>query len=488
MADPIDSDTTEREEELSTLQAIYPELEQCLSDPDISHLELPVQTTIPFRISLPKTSKKELLPLLENGSVDYYIHEITHLPSLQLRIELPKKYPSAAPPILKLSTSPPWLPRSVLSDLEAQASALWEEYGRVQILFVLIDQLQQAAETGFGLAPDALDTSGEDAFSTKQQLLSYDIQRKNEVFEQETFSCGVCLEPKKGSACHRLEQCGHVFCVACLTNFFNSCISEGDVTSVRCLDINCSAEHGDGKKSTSRRMLQSRELLQIPLAEEVVKRYVKMRRKKIIESDKDTIYCPRKWCQGPAKSKKYPEITSLEDWPAYLDGFGPETDSTSSEEVDHAKTENKPQGLLKYQPGERLAVCEECKYAFCRVCKQGWHGEYLTCWPRDKAEISAEERETLNYIRRYTTACPTCATPCQKAEGCNHMQCFQCNTHFCYLCSAWLDPANPYRHFSDENVPCYRKLFEQIEGIDPVREGNGELLDEVEIWNAAVAS
>jgi E3 ubiquitin-protein ligase RNF14 len=51
--------------------------------------------------------------------------------------------------------------------------------------------------------------------------------------------------------------------------------------------------------------------------------------------------------------------------------------------------------------------------------------------------------------------------------GCNHMKCYQCNTHFCYLCGSWLSPDNPYPHYSKAG-PCHNKLWD-MEGGD-----NGE--------------
>ncbi|KAK1050664.1 hypothetical protein LTR33_014664, partial [Friedmanniomyces endolithicus] len=51
-----------------------------------------------------------------------------------------------------------------------------------------------------------------------------------------------------------------------------------------------------------------------------------------------------------------------------------------------------------------------------------------------------------------------------KTMGCNHMKCFQCNTHFCYLCGAWLDGDNPYIHFNKQGSPCFQRLWELEEG------------------------
>lgn len=46
--------------------------------------------------------------------------------------------------------------------------------------------------------------------------------------------------------------------------------------------------------------------------------------------------------------------------------------------------------------------------------------------------------------------------------------CYRCNSHFCYLCSAWLDPANPYQHYNElpggKRTSCYMRLWELEEG------------------------
>lgn len=40
--------------------------------------------------------------------------------------------------------------------------------------------------------------------------------------------------------------------------------------------------------------------------------------------------------------------------------------------------------------------------------------------------------------------------------------CVKCGHHFCYRCGEELDGANPYKHFSALNTPCYGKLFEYV--------------------------
>ena len=455
----------ERVEELSSIKAIYPdELVIDSQDPFQASIQLLVAPTTPLPILFPPlvdgapptTLPAALVPIhrgqiLPTDPPKPDVHNLSYLPPLHLQITLPEGYPSENAPQFKLSTSPQWLPSNTIKRLQDGGLSLWEEYGREPVLFSYITQLQEAADRGF----DIVDSPGgmlEVSQEMKIALLDFDIKTKRERFEQETFECGICLEPKKGSTCFRLPRCSHVFCIPCLQDFYNNCISEGDVNGVKCLSPDCGKDRGTGgnnarRKKKSESLLTPNELLQIPLENPVVQRYVEMKRKKKLESDKSTIYCPRKWCQGAARSKKYPKITDITQIVEF-DDSGSEADAAPEEAPEK----------------DRLAICEDCSYAFCRVCLAGWHGEFVRCWPRNASDLSAEEQASYNYILAHTSPCPTCSVPCQKMQGCNHMSCFQCKSHFCYLCGSWLDPCNPYQHFNQPEKPCYMRLWELEEG------------------------
>ena len=240
------------------------------------------------------------------------------------------------------------------------------------------------------------------------------------------------------------------------------------MAQVKCLAPNCGKENNPSttpnlsrarrRRQRNDRTLDPSELLQIPLEHETVQRYVKMKRKKMLESDRNTVYCPRQWCQGAAKSKKYPKD---EDVLQLADSDSEEEEGES--QVDESKGDSAELPKLP-PPNERLAVCEDCSFAFCKVCKSGWHGEFARCFPRRQYELTAEEKASEAYMKAHTTACPTCDARCQKTMGCNHMICYQCDTHFCYLCSTWLQESNPYVHFNTEWTPCYQRLWELEEG------------------------
>lgn len=420
----------EREEELSTVSAIFPELIIDPANPFSASLEITVApaNTIKVRFPPPVDGSINLLPLGTNDGAGLDIparediHPLTYLPSIHLQLDLPKGYPENEPPTVKLRTSLNWLPATTIEQLQEQAAILWEEYGHLQVVFAYIDHIQQAAENSFDIEGGILDIDHD----LKISLLDFDIKTKRQKFEQETFDCGICLEPKKGSSCYRLQKCSHVFCVDCLQDFYVSAITEGDVANVKCLAPDCGVERDNNTRRAKKaaRTLGPNELLQIPIERPLVQRYVDLKRKKKLESSKDTVYCPRQWCQGPASVKRRikKHLSQFED-----------EESADESEVPPVEDEKKAEDKAA-AANDRLRICEDCDYAFCRICLTGWHGEFVRCWPKSATELNEVDQASYDYIRLHTSPCPTCSSPSQKTHGCNHMNCYQCNTHFCYLC------------------------------------------------------
>ncbi|KAH8712197.1 RING finger protein-like protein [Phaeosphaeriaceae sp. PMI808] len=437
MDDPDPDD--ERAEELNTLQSIYPELVIDACNPYSAVLDLLVAPSKPLLVTFQPEQETLRLP---------------YLPCLHINILLPASYPAETSPSIRLSTTPPWLPSVVLQKLTDEAKSLWEEYGGGTILFSYISSLQEQAEATFGLHELVLTSD------MRNELVNYSKKLKQELFDKETFDCLVCLEPKKGSTCHRMERCSHVFCVACLQDYYNNCINEGAVNNVKCMSTACGKSGGSRRKKD--RLLSPKELLQIPISRQTVERYAKMKRKKKIESDPTITFCPRSWCQGAMRTEKYPKIIDVTE----IDG----SDSEAEEEVTITETTTSPEaGPQKRAVGvkgmERLAVCEDCELAFCVVCLASWHGDFVRCEPRDKTQLTEEDQASLNFILKSTSPCPYCEIPCQKSYGCNHMTCAQCETHFCYLCGAWLNPSHPYAHFNDpKQKVCFQRLMDGAEG------------------------
>jgi E3 ubiquitin-protein ligase RNF14 len=346
-----------REEELNTLESIYPELSRDSSTLFSARLDLKVAPITPLAVTF---------------EPEQTINRLSHLPPLCIEISLPEGYPAHKPPFVKLTTNPPWIPDIVLQKLETDGKLLWEEYGDMPMLFAYVSQLQEAAETAFGLADNPDEGPLKLPSPLKTALLDLNNQIKRETFEKETFDCGVCLEPKKGAVCYRLERCGHVFCQGCLRDFYNNCIKEGDVDNVKCLDPGCGKTGNtaiDRRKKP--RILSPKELLQVPLTLETVKRFAELKRKKKIEADKTIAFCPRSWCQGAMRTEKYPKITDV----SHMD----DSDSEGDENIEPANDgEATSTGIEKRPVGrngmDRLVICEDCNLAFCKTCLACWHG------------------------------------------------------------------------------------------------------------------
>ncbi|KFY86765.1 hypothetical protein V500_07412 [Pseudogymnoascus sp. VKM F-4518 (FW-2643)] len=447
----------ERIIELSALQAIFPELIIDEKQPFKATLELPVVPSEPVPIVFKDASDKSPI----EAERQLQTHRLSYLPNIHIEITLPEGYPAENPPVLELSTSPEWLSRGKIDGLLAQCKEFWEDMGHDQVLYLFIDHIQDSALGAFGLL------DGEEHLRLSPgleiELLDHDKSAKQADFDRQSYDCGVCLEPKRGNICHKLDDCGHIFCRQCLQDFYNNAITEGDLDSVKCLDPGCAKRREEelaksGRKRKPKVTLTPSELLLIPLEHEMVKRYVTMRHKIELENDKSTVYCPRSFCQGAARSKKHrkPIIT-----PTFVT-------TTADEEADE-ESDDELAVIDPTKPPNRtdlLRVCEDCLFAFCSRCLQSWHGEYVLCGPpRNANELSAEDKASLDYIKYHTTPCPTCAVPAQKTHGCNHMICQRCGTHFCYLCSSWLDVGNPYQHYNTEATGCYQRLWE-LEGGD----------------------
>jgi E3 ubiquitin-protein ligase RNF14 len=481
MSDDLYAD--DRREELEALAAIYPELETSKEDPFSARLVLDVAPLEPLNVKFVAagTSNGRDAAITE--------HAFSRLPPLEISVALPPGYPYDAPPDVRISTTPAWLPPSTLDALAARVPELWAGAGRAQVVYDVVVALEQEIEAGFRLAGSGGGGGGGGSYELdaglRLALLDFSARAERAHFDRMTFVCGVCLAPKKGAACYRMRRCGHVFCRGCIEGFYTSCITEGDIGRVQCMAAEC---RDDSARGRSRKTIPPAELLQIPLARDLVQRYADLKRKKKMELDKTVAYCPRAWCGSPARSSKYPKVTDLaqmtdvDDAP---DGRAPPPPPPPPPPLEGQAKET---AGAKPVVDDRLVVCEneECGFAFCRLCKRSWHGEFLRCGavgPRDEAELSKEEKASEEYIRRNTSECPSCLCAVQKSRGCNHMTCFQCRTHFCYICGFWLDPDNPYRHFNQKGKGCYNRLWD-LEGGD---EADGEVdFAGARGWEAAV--
>ncbi|KAI5820070.1 RWD domain-containing protein [Pyronema omphalodes] len=448
----------ERSQELFTIASIYPD-EITLLSPYSASLVLPVTPLSPLTIQFTSSA-----PL-----------QLRYLPPIKIIFDLPESYPASEPPRIEIKTQPEWIPGNILQGLKKECDQLWEE--GMQSVYAVVDHIQQFAEGQFGgnniVLPEEL----------KEEMMKFDQDAQREVFAKGTYDCGICLEPKKGAQCHALRSCTHVFCKSCLVDWYSGAITEGDVSAVRCSDPVCvkaatrqaaqpdapptPPPEGADAPTPPKPSIQPlpptippEELEEIGIPTDLVTRYVALKKKKTLEKDPHTIYCPRKWCQNPSKSSiERVENNMKQNGGGYwLPDFNAVKEKEPIKENNNNNNQEDPASVKL----DKLQICSACAFAFCRVCRASWHGNLTICKPHD-GTLTEEEIANEKFLKENTTPCPTCNSPTLKSHGCNHMIC-TCATHFCFLCSAYLDASNPYSHFNTRGSECYQRLWEGEEG------------------------
>ena len=158
----------QRDIELSSLSAIYPEIQRVNEDDQYTiFLDVPVNPSNGVVVCFPAAAADGVAPptngvpppgLANNHGLDPNSNpeeqRLSYLPPVRLQISLPPGYPADEPPQVSISTSPPWLPDDVVRRLEEDGPRLWDDLGRDIVVFTYIDHVQQSAEDLFGLVND----------------------------------------------------------------------------------------------------------------------------------------------------------------------------------------------------------------------------------------------------------------------------------------------------------------------------------------------
>lgn len=443
--------------EMETLKSSYAD-ELYLTSNVAGHVELPIVFHDPLLAVANDDNKGGWL---EAGHQQVML---SRLSPICISFELPDGYPEKAAPHVRIHFGSGWMPAEVITQLESLVTTMWEDYDRTDVFYAYIDDFNDRSKTGFGLRQLTVSAK------LQAQLVAFDQQAEKQEFDQASHECSVCLYIHKGSSCHRMAKCGHVFCVECLQNCYSNAILTGNMTDVTCMAVNCGRENNTAsmRREKKAHLITSSELLKIPMPRSAVERYVEIKRKERLEVDKTVAWCPRRWCQGAAKNRGYPKPSVLleKTYEAY------EAEDAARLLIQPAEVAATPQVEEEEDEAakeikvlaDRLQICEDCNFAFCKLCNASWHGDHYDCHPRSqtiagRAELSREEQATKAFILQNTTPCPSCETPVQKSEWCNHITCAQCNAHFCYLCGMEMSATEPYRHYAVKASKCYNKVW-----------------------------
>ncbi|CAJ1063532.1 E3 ubiquitin-protein ligase RNF14 isoform X2 [Xyrichtys novacula] len=440
----MSEDKEAQEDELLALASIYDEEEFHRADSaQGGEIQLLLELPPDFRVVVKGEKEME--------------YNICFLPPLVLNFELPPDYPSTSSPVFTLSSK--WMTRAQISALCRRLDELWEENQGCVILFTWIQLLKEEALDYLGIqSPLEIIRGGSRAGGERKktdsaatasqldpravllmdpradllpQLLDFDEAQRQRVFDSKVFCCGICFMEKLGANCLCFKECQHVYCKACMTEYFQIQIRDGNVQCLNCPEPKCTSVATP---------LQVKQLVD----EELFARYDRLLLQFSLDLMADVVYCPRQSC-GTA---------------------------------------------VMVEPDTTMGICSACQYAFCTLCKLGYHGlsackinadelrklrdEYLSASIEEQKfmeqrfgkrviQKAVEESYSREWLDENCKACPRCGTNIQKADGCNKMTCTSCRQYFCWLCLGLLSKVNPYSHYNNPGSPCYSQLFQGVD-------------------------
>ncbi|KAL2912501.1 hypothetical protein HK105_207990 [Polyrhizophydium stewartii] len=447
------------DDELVALEAIFGEalsLVRSASAPTTGSLVVPVALAEPLVLRL-GTADPEAA---SDGEAP--TETIEHLPPVTIRFQVPADYPESS--CLHFMLVCAWLAPAQLAAVLEHLVGLWETDHDV-VLFRWSDFLASELLDFLGIvtndSPPALAISHDvpDRAALVDAIMEHDARERELIFQRDRFDCGVCFESKRGTHCFQFPACAHVYCRECLVDYFTLMITEGSVNFVGCPDAACKKAAANADRTV--RHIAEADLDRLLDDADLVERWRTLSEKRALEGRSDVTHCPRPLCLAT---------------------------------------------VIKDPRDAKLCICPECKYAFCMFCNRGWHGNNQFCKIGDLEKIADEytspttsarriaelelryskavlervarnvaaERDSRKWIELNAQRCPNCEAVVEKSDGCNHMTCRVCNSHFCYLCAAMLDKARPYAHFNTPASQCFNRLFEGVEGAQPRQDEPGD--------------
>ncbi|KAF9042083.1 hypothetical protein BJ165DRAFT_1349187 [Panaeolus papilionaceus] len=454
----IDQCLSLQREEYEVLESIYPEFITSTTSDSILKLEIPVEFSEPRTVLISEstslTPSTSDTPVIPTRKATLQTLSLTSLPSLLLQLILPPSYPLFTPPqIVSIRAMHTWLPD--VSALNPLLLEMWQKgegvlYTWMEFIrtgeFLNNLKLVSVADSEIILLPHPAPQI------IAPLLTAFDDSSKSTNFSKNSYPCAICLTSLKGAKCLQLS-CSHIFCRACLEEYWKLCIEEGDVSRVICPEPACVKLAKEAGEEEVARVVTEVEL----------QRWRWLRDKRDIERDPTVVHCPVAVCQTPIPKPK---------------DMDPDADTESS--------------------WNRLRQCHKCGFSFCAFCRRTWHGPLDKCPIAQYEEIALkylgaeegsperialeqrfgranirrlvatyeEEKANLQWLEQSTMMCPGCRCHVEKTLGCNHMTCWKCSIHFCYKCGVRLNPDQPYRHFSTPGRACFNKLFDAVGSDD----------------------
>ncbi|KAL1315761.1 uncharacterized protein [Arachis hypogaea] len=479
-----------QEDELLVVESIYGEnVNKLESWKGLRCFQIQIHIEVLGEIAIiAKLNSSNELDVASGNSDDFfYSFKVQYLPPIVLTCLLPKSYPSHQPPLFTVSVQ--WLESLDILSLCSQLDSIWAEQQGQEVIYQWVDWLQSSSlshlgfdkeiilgRNGVNCVGDERVVSGSISLDAAIPFLrGYNKERHNENFLKELHECSICFSEYPGTEFVRLP-CQHFFCLKCLQTFTQMHVKEGTISNLQCPDSKCKVMIPPG-------------LLKHLLGDEEYERWESMMLERTLASMSDVVYCPR--CETPCiededqhaqcskcyfsfctlcRERRHVGIACM-TLDMKLQILQDRQNSSQLKEDQKLREREKINEMLsmkeihrdsKLCPSCSMAInrtegcnkmkCSNCGAYFCYRCNKlidpsDPYGHFRdgSCelFPQEMIENWQERinhRQVVGQLqaelfRERGLPCPNCRQFNAKVGNNNHMFCWACQSHYCYLCN-----------------------------------------------------
>ncbi|KAL3497867.1 hypothetical protein ACH5RR_040599 [Cinchona calisaya] len=474
-----------QEDELLVMESIYGGNIFILDKQNgLRSFQILIHIETPGEISVSAKLNSSAVGEADNDSSEFsYSFKVEYLPPIILTCILPKSYPSHLPPYFIISAQ--WLSCAKISDLCNVLDSIWNEQSGQEVIYQWVGWLQSSCLSFLGfdqeimLGPYGLKQVGDRRAISGSvspdvdipSIKSYNDEQRHENFSKNFHECCICFSEFAGTEFVRLP-CQHFFCWQCMRTYSDMHVKEGTVSKLLCPDAKCGGMIPPG-------------LLRRLLSDEEFERWESMMLQKTLESMSDVTYCPR--CEAICiededqhaqcskcyfsfctlcRERRHVGVTCMTPEMKLLILQERQNSSQLKDEQRHREKEMINELLsvkeinisAKQCPSCKMAisrtegcnkmVCSNCGHYFCYRCNREIDGYdhfrdgECELFPAETIQLWEERinaRQAVGQIQAEMFpdrghSCPNCGQLNVKSGNNNHIFCWACQNHYCYLC------------------------------------------------------